>query len=87
MRKKYKEFKGANLLAVTVQHNGFRGGDSGHGGFVKILFENLASTEMYVNGEPADEFSLEFKGDHERATLLKALKMIVKELEKHPNGF
>lgn len=83
-RKVYQEFTSANILGVTLEHNGFRGGDAGHGGFVRIAFENLSSTSMQVNGEYCDSFEFTFRGDTERDTLLLGLKMIVKELEKNP---
>ena len=40
-RKITKEFISANFLETTVEHNGCHGGDAGHGGFVKITFENI----------------------------------------------
>jgi hypothetical protein len=89
IRKIYNEFTSANIIGVTVEHNGYQGGDSGHGGYVKILFEDLASTDMEANmikgnfNEP-DKIELIFRGSTERATLLAALKMAVKELEEHP---
>ena len=80
----YQEFTSANILGVTVEHNGFQGGDEGHGGFVRISFENKASTSMQVNGEYCDSFDFTFLGDTERETLLSGLKMIVKELQDNP---
>lgn len=81
----YQEFTSANILGVTVEHNGFQGGDEGHGGFVRISFENKASTSMQLNGEYCDSFDFTFRGDTERETLLSGLKMIVKELEDTQN--
>lgn len=80
-REIYKEFASANTIGVRLQHNGFKGGDAGHGGFVRITIKDIASTVMFVNGQESNEFQLEFCGDAERETLLSALKMIVKELE------
>lgn len=85
MRKKiYQEFTSANIIGVELEHNGKQGGDAGHGGFVKIHIEDIASTCMKLNGVECDEFELSFHGDTERETLLSALKMIVKELEDNP---
>lgn len=83
-KKLYQEFVSANILGVTVEHNGYQGGDAGHGGFVRIVFKDLASTCMQLNGIDCEEFELVFKGDTERKTLLAGLKMIVKELEDNP---
>ena len=86
-RKIYEEFVSANIIGVTLEHNGFQGGDSGHGGFVRIVIKNLACTAMEVNNIPCEEgeqVELKFMGDCERETLIDALKMIVKDLEAHP---
>lgn len=83
-KKIYQEFASANIIGVTLEHNGFQGGDAGYGGFVKLIIEDLASTSMEVNGIECGKFELLFKGDTERETLLSALKMIVKELEDNP---
>lgn len=83
-RKIYQEFTSANIIAVTLEHNGFQGGDSGHGGFVEITIENLGSTCMELNDEECEKFKLVLRGDTERETFLDALKMIVKELEDNP---
>jgi hypothetical protein len=84
-KKVYQEFTSANIIGVTLEHNGFQGGDAGHGGFVKLVFEDLASTSMELNGEECKKFQLIFRGDAERETFLSALKMIVQELENNPS--
>jgi hypothetical protein len=84
-KKIYQEFASANVLGVELEHNGFKGGDAGHGGFVKITLENLASTAMELNGKEADKVELVFMGDSERCTIISAFKMIVKELEDNPS--
>ena len=81
IKKVYKEFTSANIIGVTLEHNGFKGGDAGHGGFVKLIIEDLASTSMEVNGEECEKFELVLRGDSERETFLSALKMVVKEIE------
>ena len=83
-RKVYQEFISANIIGVTLEHNGYQGGDAGHGGFVRIKIENIASTSMEVNRQESENVELIFRGDTERDTLISALKMIVKELEDNP---
>jgi hypothetical protein len=86
-RKIYHEFTSANILGVSVEHNGYKGGDAGHGGYVKIKFKDLASTAMELNGEDVEEFEIVFRGDTERATLTDALEMIVKELKEYDEEY
>jgi hypothetical protein len=83
MRTLIEEIQGANILSVSVTQNGFKGGDSGHGGFVVVRFDNISGTDMTLNGEPCEFFEFEFKGDSERETLMKALRIILNELETH----
>jgi hypothetical protein len=80
----YQEFVSANIIGVTLDHNGLQGGDAGHGGYVTIGIRNMGSTSMEINGKPTDEFCLTIRGDAERETFLAAFKMIVKELENNP---
>ena len=82
LRKIKQDFTLCNILHVTLEHNGFQGGDGGHGGYVKMNFSNEGAA-IEVNGEECEEVELIFRGDDERITLVDALKMIVKELEKH----
>lgn len=77
------EITSANIIRVQLRHSGYKGGDSGHGGFVEIMIEDLASTDMQVNGEESRLLYLRFGGDTERDTLLRALKIITKELEEN----
>ncbi len=76
----YQEFTSANILGVTLQHNGYQGGDAGHGGFVRVKFKNIAGTLMELNGKETDEFEITFRGDCERDTFIQALNMLVSEL-------
>ena len=82
-KKIYQEFISANIIGVTLEHNGIQGGDSGHGGFVRIKIKNLASTDMSINGEQVEEFELLIQGDCERETFTKAFFMIAQELEQN----
>jgi len=84
-KKIYQEFISACAIGVSLEHNGYKGGDSGHGGFVKIEIENLTCTDMSLNGRETEKFELLFSGDCERDVLISALKMIVKELENNPS--
>jgi len=83
MRKIKEEFCSANILGLELEHNGFQGGDAGHGGYVRIKLINEGSTAMEVNDEYVDFIEFTFRGDTERQTLLMALKTIVFELEMH----
>ncbi len=47
-RKITKDFHSANQFRVSVEHNGYQGGDAGHGGYTKITFEDLGSTAFEV---------------------------------------
>ena len=82
-RKLTKEFISANVLETTVEHNGCKGGDAGHGGFVKITFKDLSCTSMEVNGVECEKFSFEFQGSAERETLINSLEMILDELKNN----
>lgn len=82
VRKIYQEFISGNIIGVELEHNGYGGGDSGHGGYVRIKFKNLSGTDMSLNGERIESFELQFGGDAERDTLIEALKMIIRELER-----
>lgn len=85
MKKKKIEntFTDANLLTVTVEHNGFQGGDAGHGGYVKVTFNGEGNTTMEVNGKAVEKFNFTFRGDSERRTLLEGLRLIVRTLEEN----
>ncbi|MDD1442768.1 hypothetical protein MEO93_20880 [Dolichospermum sp. ST_sed3] len=80
VRKFYKEIVSANIISVTLEHNGYQNGDASHGGFVKIIIENMVSTCMSVNGEKTDKFELLIRGDSERSTFAEAFNFIANEL-------
>ncbi len=79
------EFMNINVLGLKIEHNGTKGGDAGHGGFVSITLVNEGSTFMELNGVKTDGFNFTFRGDSERDTLISALHVIINELEKHKN--
>ena len=47
-RKVTEQFISANMFDVDVHHNGYQGGDAGHGGFVDIKFKNFQDTSLEV---------------------------------------
>ena len=89
-----KEFVDANILEATVHHNGYKGGDAGHGGFVRITLSDQTSTVWRVNVMSKENkgiiinnpqsMTLTFEGDAERDTLVDALEFILKELKENP---
>lgn len=94
IRKVKKEISSANILNVTVEHNGFQGGDTGHGGFVKITLEDHGSTDMRCkvksdveecDYQDVESIELFFGGDTERDTLTEALEIILTELKNNEN--
>lgn len=82
-RKIYEKIESANVIGVTLKHNGLHGGDCGHGGFVDIRIDNLGGTSIQSDGEDDKYFHLRVMGDCERRTLIEAFKLIVKELEEN----
>ena len=87
MRRLYKQIEGHNIIGLTVIHNGLKGGDAGHGGFIRIEIEDYASTSMEVNGDAeCQKIVLTIRGDSERETFIEAFKAIIDELESYPNG-
>jgi hypothetical protein len=50
-RKITKEFIICNQLSATVEHNGYKGGDAGHGGYVEITFQDMGGTAMELKYE------------------------------------
>ena len=53
-RKVTKEFVSANMFDVDIHHNGYQGGDAGHGGFVDIKFKNFQDTSLEVSVKPSN---------------------------------
>jgi hypothetical protein len=90
-----KEITNCNIIKVSVKHNGYCGGDSGHGGFVEIEIKDLAGTDMsiedvldtnknyIVKGKTQiSNIKLIVQGDSERDTLIEALEFVVLNLKK-----
>lgn len=76
-----QSYQDAVIFDATLEHNGFRGGDSGHGGYVKMTFKS--TTEIEVKRDDDYSLCVEVRGDAERRTLTAALRMIVDELESN----
>ena len=81
-----KQIVGPCIMRATITHNGYRGGDAGHGGFVTIQFVNQSSTDLKVavnnsTYKEAEIVSIRFAGDAERDALIDALKMFLNELD------
>lgn len=53
-RKVTKEIVSANMFDVDIHHNGYQGGDAGHGGFVDIKFKNFQDTSLEVSVLPSN---------------------------------
>lgn len=47
-RKVNKEIVSMNMFDVVVHHNGYKGGDAGHGGFVGIKFKGFQNTALDI---------------------------------------
>jgi hypothetical protein len=75
-------FIGHNILNVQLLHNGKEYFNSGKGPVVKIKFQNLGCTQMFLDGKESDEFVIEFTHISERNQLISALELIVNELKK-----
>jgi hypothetical protein len=56
-RKVTKEFVSANMFDVDIHHNGYQGGDAGHGGFVDIKFKNFQDTSLEVSVVPSNHLT------------------------------
>jgi len=71
-------FASACLFGVTVETNGYHGGDAGHGGFASVTFKDLSCTSwnVQVDGKQAlqpTEATITVEGDCEMANLRDAL--------------
>lgn len=76
-----KEMVSCATMHFSVEHNGFQGGDAGHGGYVSIKIGTDGTASIFLNGEETEGFSIRLEGDMERDVFVEGLKMIVTELE------
>lgn len=82
---------------VQVQQNGYKGGDGGHGGFVKILLQPNDQTYCELNlvddrgnsknYERPQFIELTVRGDSEREVLILSLEFIIGELKKYEKKY
>lgn len=84
-RKASTTFISANSLEVTVEHNGYKGGDAGHGGYVTVELIDQGGTCMEIYGKDTERICFTFRGDYERDTLIQSLKFIIDELTTYPS--
>lgn len=79
-----REIYSANALSVEAGTNGYHGGDSGHGSRTYFRITNCGGTDIRVkaNGHDGNEgFEVTLGGDCELATIISALKFIIKVLK------
>ena len=83
------EFGTFNTLGVTVETNGYQGGDSGHGGRTYICFENLCSTDIDAvvsYGQDTNaKVEIMLRGDSELDSMIDALRWAADKLEDLKN--
>ena len=89
--KSTQEFINASILEITVDTNGYQGGDAIRGGFLKVEFKNLGATnwECNVDGYFEKErinlpksVELIFRGDSEIENFYESIKHIKEYLDK-----
>jgi len=70
------------IMDYTVEHNGYMGGDAGHGGYLNIVFETDYGTYWEVNGKvQPGKLSIRLEGDSEKEVFITMLKNIVTFVE------
>lgn len=72
-----------SIMSASVNHNGKQLNDGCNNGYVEIILKNEGCSNMNCEILDDNSFKLKFIGNSERENLLKALKMIVKELEEN----
>lgn len=89
--KSTQEFINASIFEVTVETNGYQGGDAGHGGYLEIDFKDLSATawECTVNKYREKEkiefprsVKFIFRGDSEIENFYESIKYIKEYLDK-----
>lgn len=89
--KNTQEFIHFSIFEVTVETNGYQGGDAGHGGFLKVDLRDLGATnwECNVDGYFGKErinlpksVELIFRGDSEIQNFYESIKHIKEYLDK-----
>jgi len=77
----------AGCLRLETKATGYRSGDGGHGGFISLTFENLASfmMEASIDSGPStqcEKVQIIAKGDSEAEELITLLTNAVKFLQR-----
>ena len=89
--KSTQAFINVSILEISVETNGYQGGDASHGGYLKVEFKNLGATnwECNVNGYLEKErinlpksVELIFRGDSEIENFYESIKHIKEYLDK-----
>lgn len=75
------EICNACIISAGIEENGYKGGDAGHGGFVKLLIENKAGFCFKVKTVDDSYFELLVQGDAERDVLIESLEFWIQELK------
>lgn len=79
-----REVVSCNLLEVEAGTTGYRGGDAGHGGraYFRVQDSGFGGVEAHSLTDGGAGFVVLLRGDSEIETMIRALKFIVKVLEK-----
>ena len=77
----------ANIIGFEAGTTGYRGGDSGHGGWTFFrIFDYSSSDIRAITNSRGDSLSVELGGDCELDTIIQALKSIALILEASTKG-
>ena len=79
-RKVYQRGITTNNLTVHVEHNGVHPVNPNFKGYVTIKLKYEGCNSMEVNGKEAESVEITLRGKTERETLIKGLKVILREL-------
>jgi hypothetical protein len=77
---KKQTFESADILEVSVNCNGLKGGDSGHGGHLEIQL--VSSNQFYVNTQKTYVLNIRVTGDSERENIRDAFRFIADYLDQ-----
>lgn len=81
------EINSANVLAVAVGTNGYKGGDAGHGSRTEFRLKDRGATEMKISVDPDGRgVTIQLAGDSELHTFTEALDFAVRTLRKQANA-
>lgn len=89
--KSTQEFINFSIFEVTVETNGYQGGDAGHGAYLEVEFKDLSATywectiDNHIEKEKTElprSVKFIFKGDAEIENFYESVKHIKKYLDK-----